>query len=275
MNTNVNTNYCKLKLSLFFLPLFLLITIVLFLYGQHSLNKCGYVQIQKNSFLLINHFLGQYPHIEYNLTQFGDVLIFVSFLTIFIVYAPKMWESLLSASLISMIFSCTLKNIFSIPRPYEIFEHNSFIMIGRKTIGFASLPSGHSITVFTTLTVLLFAFMPKKLSYKMLWTLSLLIIGLIIVFTRVGVGAHYPLDVIIGSIIGFVSGLTGIFISRKYKIWDWINNKKYLSVFIALLGICCILLISKIINENLVIYYLALISLLISLYKIIYVYAKK
>ena len=275
MNTNVITNYSKLKLSLFFLPLFLLITIVLFLYSQDALNAYQYTQIQKDCFLFINHNLGQYPTIEYNLTQLGDASILLSFLTIFILYAPKIWESLLSASLVSLIFSTVLKNIFLVPRPSEVFDNTSFIIIGKKAVGFASLPSGHSITVFTTLTVLLFAFMPEKLKYKILWIFSIIIIGLIIVFSRVAVGAHHPLDVIIGSIIGYVSGLIGIFISQKYKIWEWINNKKYYPIFILLILICGASLITKIINENLILFYLALISLFISFYKITYVYVKK
>jgi uncharacterized membrane protein YoaK (UPF0700 family) len=142
-------------------------------------------------------------------------------------------------------------------------------------VGHASLPSGHSITIFTTLAVLLFAFMPEKLTYKILLILFTIITGLIIAFTRVGVGAHYPLDVIIGSIIGYISGLTGIFINRKYKIWTWINNKKYYPIFILLMLICGISLINKIINENLLIYYLALISLFFPFYKIIYAVLKK
>ncbi len=117
--------------------------------------------------------------------------------------------------------------------------------------------------------------MPQKLKYKVIWCSSLLISGLIIAFTRVAVGAHYPLDVIIGSIIGYISGLLGIFINHRYNIWEWINLKKYYPVFILLFSICAMILINKILNENLIIFYLSLISLLTSLYIITYSYAKK
>lgn len=275
MNTYVINNFSKLKSSLFYLPLFLLTAIVLLLYSQDSLNTFKYIQIQKDCFFFINHHLGQYPNIEYNLTQLGDASIFMSFLIIFVVYAPKIWESLLSASLASLLFSSVLKNIFSVPRPSEVFDNASFIIVGKTAGGFGSLPSGHSITAFTILTVLLFSFMPKKLIYKFLWIFSVLIVGFIIVSSRVGVGAHYPLDVITGSIIGYLSGLIGIFISRKYKIWAWVNNKKYYPVFIITILICCVSLIMKIINQNYLVFYLALISLFVALYKIIYVYVKK
>ena len=275
INDNVITNFSKLKLSLFFLPLFLLVAIVLFLYSQDALYVDNYIQIQKNYFLFINSKLSQFPNILYNLTQFGDALIFLSFLTLFIVYAPKIWESLLSALLVSVIFSTILKNIFAVPRPAAVLDTSSFVIIGKTLSGHNSLPSGHSITVFTILTVLLFGFMPKKWNYKIVWSFFIISIGLILAFTRVGVGAHFPLDVIVGSIIGYISGLVGIFSSQKYKIWYWINHKKFYPIFIVLFLICGIVLINKISKENLIIFYLSLTSLVVSLYKITAVYVKK
>lgn len=275
MNTNVINNFSKLKVSLLFLPLFLIITIVLFLFSRDSLNTDKYVQIQKDCFFYINDHLGQFPNLEYNITQLGDASILLSFLIIFIIYAPKIWESLLSASLISVIVSYLLKSIFFVPRPAKIFDTDTFIIIGKKAIGFSSLPSGHSITAFTILTVLLFAFMPKKSIYKALWTFIIITIGLLIAFSRVGVGAHHPLDVIIGSIIGYSSGLLGILINQKYNIWTWVNNKKYYPIFILLTLVFSIIVITKIISENLMVYYLALICLFVSLYKVTYAYVKK
>ena len=215
MNEKIIANFSKLKPSLFVLPLFFLMLIVFFLYSQNSLSLVKYVQIQKNCFLFLNSKLSQFPNTIYNLTQFGDALIFLSFLTLFIIYAPKIWEALLSASLVSAIFSRVLKNIFAIPRPAEVFDNNSFVIIGRRLPGFSSLPSGHSITVFTILTVLFFAFMPKKVIHKISCGFLIINLGIILVFTRVGVGAHHPLDVITGSIIGYICGLIGIFVSKK------------------------------------------------------------
>jgi len=275
MNISVINNYSKLKSFLFFLPLFFLITIVLFLYSKGALCADKYVQIQKDSFFFINYHLGQYPNLEYNLTQFGDALIFLSFLSIFIIYTPKIWEALLSSLLVSLLLSCPLKSVFAVPRPGVVFNKDSVIIVGKALCGHNSLPSGHSITIFTILTVLLFAFMPKVLKFKILWIFVFITVGYILAFTRVGVGAHYPLDVIIGSIIGYISGLSGIFISRKYKIGAWINNKKYYPIFILLFVISCILLINRIINDNLIIFYFAFTSLAVSLYKIITVYVKK
>lgn len=275
MNKIVIKNFSNLKPSLAFIPLTFLFAIILYLYIQDSLCVAKYVQIQKNYFFFLNSKLSQFPATEYNLTQFGDASIFLSFLTIFIIYAPKLWEALLSSLLIAALFSLVLKEIFNVPRPAAVFDNKSFVIIGKTLSGNNSLPSGHCITVFSILTVLLFAFSPNKFKFKILWFLLIISVGLTLAFTRVAVGAHHPLDVIIGCILGSMSGILGIFIYRKYKIWQWINNKKYYPVFVLLLLICSISVLNKIINENLFLFYLSFSSLGISLFKITSVYVKK
>lgn len=275
INKNAIDNLSKVKSSLFILPLFILLAIVLLLYYKNGLNSGSYVQIQKNYFLLINSKLSRFPSTIYNFTQLGDALIFLSLLTISIVRIPKVWESLLSASLVSTLLSNLLKKAFSIPRPAAMFDNQNFVIIGKTLTGHNSLPSGHSITVFTILTVLLFAFMPNKSSQKVLAVLFTTIIGLFLVFTRVGVGAHYPLDTIVGSIVGYISGIIGILISQKYKIWSWIGNKKYYPILIVLLLICFFLVMVKINSENLVIFYFSLTSLVVALYKTVSTYVQK
>lgn len=275
MNTNVTNNYSKLKLSLFIVPTLFLIAIVVFLYKQNALNVDGYVQIQKDCFFFLNSKLSQFPVIVANLTEFGNEVVLLSFLSIFLIRVPKIWECFLSASLVSCIFSISLKRIFGMPRPSMVFENDSFVIIGKKLTGYSSLPSGHSITVFTLLTVLLYAFMPKRLNYKILWFIFMIGAGLVLILTRVGVGAHYPLDTIIGATIGYISGLLGIFINEKYKIWTWISNKKYYPIFMLLFLVCCVCLTSRALTEGLIIFYLSLITLTISLFKIINVYVKK
>lgn len=275
INNAISDNFSKLKFSLFLIPLLFLFAIFLFLFCNEVLTAVKYAEIQKPFFLFINAKLSQFPDLIYNLTQMGDALIFLSFLTMLILYASKVWEALVSALLVSAVFSNVLKHIFAIPRPAATFDNNSFVIVGEKLMGHNSLPSGHSMTVFTILTVLFFAFLPKKWNPKMLWSLFVITSGLLLAFTRVGVGAHYPLDVLSGSSIGIISGLLGIFISRKYPIWSWINNKKYYPVFILLFIICAVFVIKKISDTGLIIFYLTLISLIFSLYQLIYAYVKK
>ncbi|MFK8296951.1 phosphatase PAP2 family protein [Capnocytophaga cynodegmi] len=266
MNDYITDNYKKVSFYLLLLPIFIISAIIGLLYSQNALNVMGYVNIQKNVFYFLNGKLSQFPILEDNLTQIGDAFIGMSLLSILIIYTPKMWEALLSASLISLVFSKTFKEIFDIPRPATIFDNDSFNIIGETLVGYSSLPSGHSITTFTLLTVCMFAFAPKKTTYRYLWFVCLVLLGLLIAFTRVGVGAHHPFDVIIGSTFGFTSGLLGIFITRKYRIWTWMANRKFYPIFILIFLGCLIVIITKIIDKDLFVFYLTLLSLIVSLF---------
>lgn len=275
MNKIILVNYSKLRVLLFFLPIVLLAIIACGLYSVDCLSAKGYINVQKDTFLFLNSSVRNYPHILFNLTQFGDAMIFLSFLSIFVIYAPKIWESLITASLFSLIFTTVLKKAFAIPRPAASLDTHTFNIIGERLAGSNSFPSGHSITVFTVLTVLMFAFMPNKLKHKIAFFIFAVALGLIFAFTRVGVGAHYPLDVIVGCIVGYICGLLGTFVTKKYNLWDWVYNKKYYPIFIVLMVVACAVLLNRIRLENLFIYYLALISLLITLYKSYIKYVQK
>ncbi len=275
MNEVVITNFNKINPRLFLFPFFIILILVLFFLMNDAFSVQGYLAIQKDWFYDLNHYFGKYEATAFNLTQLGDASIFLSFLILLVIYAPKFWESLLSALLVFAVLCKFLKELFSIPRPAEILNKDSFIIVGRTLDGFSSLPSGHTVTVFTILTVILFAFMPKKIIYKGIWIFLLLGFGYLIGLSRVAVGAHFPFDVFIGSVIGYCSGLLGIIITRRYKIWNWFCFKKFTPLFIIAIIACCVSVSIKIYYEKSLVFYLVLISLFVALYKFIYVYIKK
>ena len=275
MNKSLSTTTVIPSLLLIALPLALLLKILLLLFAFDSLSVKGYVVIQKEWFYFINHQLNHHQLLLLNLTQLGDALIFLSFLTLLLIYFPKIWEALITGSLISMLLAVSLKGFFSVPRPAKAFNYTTFMIIGEKLTGSTSLPSGHSITIFTIITVLVFAFVPRNKNYQVIYFTCSLGLGLLFAFTRVAVGAHYPLDVIVGSLLGFISGLLGIYITHKCALWPWLHHKKYYPLFIVIFLFCCAFLIVKILNDNLFIYYCALTSLFYTLYKITKCYVQK
>ena len=203
------------------------------------------------------------------------MLIFFPLLTVFIIYAPKLLEALLTSAILSLVGAATLKKLFAMPRPAAIFDNESFVIIGRTLSGNSSFPSGHSIATFVVITILLFAFMPQRNKHKVIWSLFMLILGLVIAFSRVGVGAHYPIDVIVGSTIGYVVTIIGIQLNIKVSCWAWIKNRKYYPIFMLLLTVWSFVIIEKIVANNLPIFYFSLLSLVVSLYLITRAYVKK
>ncbi|MCK7591339.1 phosphatase PAP2 family protein [Subsaxibacter sp. CAU 1640] len=275
LNKVVVDNFNKLKINAFIFPVTLLLCIVWLLYFNDGMSVEGYVNVQKDSFFYINSILSKFPNFQFNLTQLGDVLIFLPFLTLLLVYAPKLWQSMLIGLLVSTIFTNVLKSFFALPRPAAMFDRDVFVITGKAIVSHNSFPSGHSIATFTILTSILFAFMPSKIKFKIPWFILIFMIGSVIAFSRVAVGAHYPLDVIIGSIIGYISALLGIIINRRFSLLDWLTDKKYYFISIILFSIWAILIINRILTLNLVVFYFALASLLASLYIITTIYVKK
>ena len=268
LNNKVISNFAKVRFT-YLIPSFLVLltcfSIPIILKTENNYSD-KYISIQKEVFFTLNSLLSSFPHLEYNLTQLGDVIILLPFVAIFIHYAPKLWEAIITSSILSLITSAVLKKIFSVPRPAAVFDNDSFMIIGKTLKGNTSLPSGHSMTSFIVITLLLFAFMPKKKGHQLFFIFFILTGGFIITFSRVGVGAHYPLDVIIGSIIGYVLAIIGIQLSKRLNWLSKLKNKYQNIILIVIILTWIILVIQKIIMKNLLIAYLALIPLLITVW---------
>lgn len=268
LNNRVIDNFMNIKLWFLIPPFLALFVVYLYFvfFNDGSSYTDVYVKIQKDLFFYINHKLSELPNLMFNLTQIGDVIICFALVSVFIIYAPKLWEALLTSALISLVVSAVLKKIFAVPRPAAMFDHSSFTIIGKTISGRTSLPSGHSMVTFIVITTVLIAFMPRKNTHKIFWIILMLSLGLIIAFSRVAVGAHYPLDVLIGSTIGFIIAITGIKISTTVKWFAWIKNKKLFPIYIAVLSIWGIFMVKKIVELNLPIFYISLLALVITLY---------
>lgn len=275
LNHSVSENFKRVQLWFLIPPFLLLLLIYLYFAFLHDGNSLTveYVNVQTDLFFYLNHKLSEFPNLEFNLTQIGDVIIVFPLLTVFIIYAPKLWEALLISSLISLIITAALKKLFAVPRPAAVLNHDSFTIVGSILSGRNSLPSGHSITIFIIATILCFALMPKR--NKVLWGVLILLLGLFTAFSRVGVGAHYPLDVIIGSAIGIIITILGIRISLLVNWFAWFGQKKLYPIFMLVWLIWGFIIVQRIIEVNLLIYYISLLSLILSLYLMATHYAKK
>ncbi len=127
--------------------------------------------------------------------------------------------------LISYGVTFLLKIFFKVPRP-------CFGEIGCPST--YSFPSGHASVVFAWLTSLFY--FKKKKSY-----LILLPIPLLVIISRVGLGVHTWLDVIVGSAIGTIVGIiytnSFLFFTRKETIIKLKREGYYIRKLFHILGI--------------------------------------
>ncbi len=109
----------------------------------------------------------------------------------------------------SWVLVSILKIVFSVPRPVEALEGvRSLIIYGTND----SFPSGHA-TFFASLAMALYLY-HKKLG--ILFFIGALLVG----FSRIAVGIHYPIDIIGGYVLGLGTSFFLYkffkFLSRKY-----------------------------------------------------------
>ncbi len=186
------------------------------------------MDINQSLFLRLNH-AAQFMPITWwgYITYLGDGMAVGCILAVVFRKDPKIALVGIIAVLTSGIIVQVLKSYFSIPRPAGILNLDEFYLFGDilKSRGF---PSGHSSTAFS----LLGTFFYTRDNNKRGW-LSFSA-ALLIAFSRVAIGVHWPEDILAGSMIGLA---TIYLISIKLRTYT-LGFKAELSTGIFLLLIC-------------------------------------
>ena len=118
---------------------------------------------------------------------------------------------------ISDFLGATLKELIARDRPCHVLSHIKDIANCSNSFSF---PSNHAVNSFTFATIV-------TLAYKNL-TFLLYVSALLIGYSRIYLGVHYPTDVLSGALLGILIG----FLGYKYfylKILNFFKNKFRLS----------------------------------------------
>lgn len=106
-----------------------------------------------------------------------------------------------------------LKVFFGRQRPFAILENTHVLEMEHYTFSF---PSGHTTVAFAFATVLAVK-IPRV-------RIPVLVIAVLIGFSRIYVGTHYPSDVVAGMFLGCSVSAIILFIEKKIKV---IRNLKF------------------------------------------------
>ena len=119
--------------------------------------------------------------------------------------------ALIALAVGALITNVALKNIIARTRPYELID--GLVLMIEKQSDF-SFPSGHTCASFAASVVYL-KMMPKR------YGVPFVVLAVLITFSRLYVGVHFPTDVLGGLMIGIFSAWAAL---RLRNAWE--NKQK-------------------------------------------------
>lgn len=182
-------------------------------------------------FLTLNHVGSLFPDQVWTIiTTFGDRLFVLICLFLFFWKHPELLRAALLAALISLIISIAMKPLIGLARPPAILDPTSFHLIGEKLIT-NSFPSGHTLGAFAVMGSIVFY-------CRKFWGV-LFFIASAVGLSRIMIGVHWPIDVLVGAALGWVCGWLGNHLIkadlwRDNNIWNYLTYIIYLIISVSL-----------------------------------------
>ena len=112
----------------------------------------------------------------------------------------RFWKGLLVPGVAFVLLS-VVRDRLNYPRPYEVLDIKP--LIHKETKGH-SMPSRHVFCMFLIAVTFLWIFPPMGV--------VLGVFGVILAFTRVIAGVHFPRDVVVGALCGIAAGVVGFWV---------------------------------------------------------------
>lgn len=134
-----------------------------------------------------------------DLTKYGREEVWIAATALLFVLGGK--DGKKTAGLLFITFAILIplgtgiKDAIDRPRPTPVMPQNLLVPSDKDS----SFPSGHAVIVSAGAFVVLARFSRKR---QMAVALTLLVEALLVIYSRVYVGAHYPLDLVGGTLLG-------------------------------------------------------------------------
>ena len=189
--------------------LFFLIFLVFFLVSVYLLLFLS----KANGFYLLNAYHSNFLTIIFTwFTYLGDGIFCVATGLLLFAFKRRFLSLMvLSSYTISGIIAQVLKYFIIEARPAVFLKDSTYkYFIDAVTLhNFHGFPSGHTASAFALATVLAVALDNRPLS--ILFLLSAILVG----YSRIYLGQHFLIDVLCGSLIGVVSAIACLNVTRK------------------------------------------------------------
>ena len=129
------------------------------------------------------------------------IWMFLMVFYLFIIYDPKLFSYISSIFLLGVVIIAPIKKSFNRERPFEALK--DIRVLERKPTS-RSFPSWHAYNVASQGLLLVFLLNSIEIA------IIVIIFAMVISFSRIQLGVHYPSDVIFGFFIGIIGFLIAI-----------------------------------------------------------------
>ena len=172
------------------------------------------------------------PFLWAGITNLGNTL------GAFCLVAPTLarWPRWMAAALLTTpfasIYTHVIKRWADLPRPAAILPHETFQIIDSPLLG-KSFPSGHTVTAFVAAGIVVFC-SRRPLAWLVVPA------AMLVAFSRISVGAHWPLDLLAGAAGGWATAALGCALSAKWRFWENVRGQRILAGIVFLCAIAFI-----------------------------------
>jgi len=194
-------------------------------------------QLDSRLFIAMNHFAGEYASDEAleAATMFGQGLWLMALISPLLLVAPRVNAAALYAAPLLLVFTHVPKLLFHWPRPSTALAQHGAHILGAP-ISMNTFPSGHAIVAVMTGTVVILGW--DFIRQRTWMQLPVLAVVTLIGWSRVAVGAHWPVDVLVGAALGIIAGYAGNALAERY----YSNSVRARLTVTAIYALCAIVL---------------------------------
>lgn len=147
-------------------------------------------------------------------SRYGILIFFLSF--IYLIWVRKINALICSGFALAIAGSIDLiiYIVWKRPRPYIAHADIVSSIPENATVDISSFPSSHTYIAFAIATSI-FLYGHKRLGS------FLFLMAILVAISRIGVGLHYPSDIIGGAMLGIFSGIFAYYVIHKIeKYWE-------------------------------------------------------
>lgn len=151
-----------------------------------------------------------FPGFWANWTVLGDALLVLALTLPWVGRRPGLVWKMFCAAVVTAVLIQTGKIVFNVPRPPAVLPPESFFSVG-PVLSSKAFPSGHTATAFMFAAVMSACFPSRGLR------IALLIMAAGVGVSRIMVGVHWPLDVLVGAAVGWWGALAGMCLAGHWR----------------------------------------------------------